>query len=430
MDFMRTEMLGKVTRISRREFLGKSAGLAMAGVVGSNSQNVKSQGSQARRRELVKWRTHDVAKIPSGYQVAVADVNGDGRLDILALSSEESVVEWYENPGWKARSITTRTKKNISLAPLVWKGYAGHGIALASDFYLEDSSRGGSLWWLRPEPSLDSEWEQNLIGRIPTSHRMRWGDFDGDGRPELLDVPLLGAGASAPDYSVGAPITMLRPPETVWQNAAGASGEMPPWSSQLIDNTLTIVHGVRVIDWDGDGRDEFLTASREGVNLFRATGRGASLRWSKTRLPGTWRKLALRQGSSEVGFGMIFGRKFLATIEPWHGDQLAVYFEDDKAGEWKRQVIDSSFHDGHALACADLDGDGNDEIVAGFRGKGTSLHVYYARDEAGRKWERQTLDTEMAAAGVVIGDVNGDGRLDVVSVGASTGNVKWYENAG
>jgi hypothetical protein len=36
----------------------------------------------------------------------------------------------------------------------------------------------------------------------------------------------------------------------------------------------------------------------------------------------------------------------------------------------------------------------------------------------------------MAASGCAIVDINGDGRPDVVAIGASSGNVKWYENTG
>ena len=105
-----------------------------------------------------------------------------------------------------------------------------------------------------------------------------------------------------------------------------------------------------------------------------------------------------------------------------------VVYTEGKAGDlWNRHSIDDSFHDGHALACADFDGDGNDEIVAGFRGPGTSLYLYYALDASGLNWERQTLDTQMAASGVVVADLNGDGRPDVVAIGGSTANVKWYE---
>ena len=183
-----------------------------------------------------------------------------------------------------------------------------------------------------------------------------------------------------------------------------------------------------MLDWDGDGRDEILTASFEGVHLFHSAGYGAELTWTRTHLGEGDQQSSPKRGASEIGVGKVAGKRFLATIEPWHGDQVVVYSEAGPGELWTRHVIDPSFHEGHALACADLDGDGNDEIVAGFRGPGTSLYVYYAADASGLNWERQLLDAEMAASGVAIADMNGDGRPDVVAIGSSTGNVKWYEN--
>jgi hypothetical protein len=109
---------------------------------------------------------------------------------------------------------------------------------------------------------------------------------------------------------------------------------------------------------------------------------------------------------------------------------VVVYFQGKRSELWSRHVIDDSFRDGHALAVADLNGDGHDEIVAGYRGEGTSLYVYYAAGPTGTRWERQRLDDGMAASGVVIADLNGGGRPDIVAIGASTGNVVWYENLG
>lgn len=372
-----------------------------------------------------------MASIPEGYQVAVADVNGDGRPDILALSSSENIVEWYQNPSWEARPVTTATERNISLAPLFDRGHFAQGMALASGFYLEQSDRGGNIWWATPSPSLQAEWSLTLIDRIPTSHRLRWADLDGDGRLELVDVPIVGAGSKAPDYSVPSPITWFEMPQKLLPGHGESMVASNRWAPHQIDRSLTLVHGVLVMDWNKDGRDEFLTASYQGVNLFAAKGHGTKLRWTKTLLTAGDQTSKGYHGASEIGVGTVHGHRFLATIEPWHGNQVVVYPETKMAeGFRRRQVIDTTFRSGHALACADLDGDGNDEIVAGYRGSGTSLFIYHAADELGTKWERETLDTHMAASGVVIADINGDGRLDIVAIGSQTANVKWYENLG
>jgi hypothetical protein len=371
-----------------------------------------------------------VARISDGYQVAVADVNGGGRLDILALSSQENIVEWYDNPTWRARSVTTSTEDNISLAPLFRPRYPAQGMALASGFHLEHSAQGGDIWWAQPGASLDAEWSLTRIGRIPASHRLRWADLDNDGRLELVDVPIVGAGSRPPDYSVPSPITWFQMPERLLTGHTESVGQQSNnWIPHLIDDSLNIVHGVLVMDWNGDGRDEILTASTQGVNLFESKGRGAGLQWTKTLLNPCDQSSARYHGASEIGVGKVQGHRFLATIEPWHGNKVVVYTRRT-AGFSERHVIDTSFNNGHALVCADLDGDGNDEIVAGYRGPGGSLLIYHSSDECGIRWERETLDTDMAASCVVTADINGDGWLDIVAVGSSTANVKWYENLG
>ncbi len=264
---------GKKGGASRRTFLKAAlgAGTALAGF----SIGDAAQAGKGRPR----WRAHTVAKIPSGYQVAVADVDGDGRLDILALSSGQNIVDWYQNPSWRARSITTSTGKNISLAPLFRPGYPAKGMALASGFNLDHAEEGGDIWWARPGASLDAEWAVTPIGRIPGSHRLRWADLDGDGRQELVVVPIVGAGSRPPDYAVPAQVTWFEMPEALLTgHAAAAREESSKWVPHLIDDTLTLVHGVHVMDWNGDGRDEILTASAQGVNLFDVQRPGSETR--------------------------------------------------------------------------------------------------------------------------------------------------------
>ncbi|MGH7248352.1 MAG: FG-GAP repeat domain-containing protein, partial [Pseudomonadota bacterium] len=116
-------------------------------------------------------------------------------------------------------------------------------------------------------------------------------------------------------------------------------------------------------------------------------------------------------------------------IEPWHGNQVAVYVES--GGAWQRNVIDTSLVDGHTLWTGDLNGDGRDEIVAGYRGRGHQVLIYSCQDKQAKHWTRAALDDGgMSAAACAIADLNGDGRPDIACIGSATTNLKWYENVG
>jgi hypothetical protein len=130
-------------------------------------------------------------------------------------------------------------------------------------------------------------------------------------------------------------------------------------------------------------------------------------------------------GSSEIKIGHLGKHRFIVAIEPWHGNQVVVYSEDGRA--WKRRVIEDALINGHALAVGDLNGDGRDEIVTGFRGKGFQLYIFTANDDTGGRWTRHVLDSGgIAAADCKIADFRGADRPVIARSGASTANVKLY----
>ncbi len=219
-----------------------------------------------------------------------------------------------------------------------------------------------------------------------------------------MNAPLTWAKAEPPDYRDQTPLVYYRPGE---------------WKRRVISTENSgVAHGIWIIDWDGDGRDDILTASFGGIHLFLAPN------WTRTEIakgdPAPWPK----SGASDIAVGKLGGECFLATIEPWHGNQVAIYRRSGT--EWRRQVIDDRMVDGHTIITADLNGDGNDEVIAGYRGKGQSVYVY---SYDGDGWTRAALDDGgMAAAACAAADLNGDKRVDVVCIGSATANLKWYEN--
>ncbi|GMU93813.1 MAG: hypothetical protein AMXMBFR4_28710 [Candidatus Hydrogenedentota bacterium] len=362
------------------------------------------------------------SQFDNGYQCSVADINRDGRPDVIALSTSPSQLVWYRNPEWTRFVVTTATERNIDVAPHDVDGDGDIDLALAAEFDLGKSESGGTVQWLEcpDDPTTHQEWAVHRIDAIPTSHRVRWADIDGDGKKELLNLPIIGVGAKGPEYAVGVKFVAYSIPANLTTD---------PWPTTLIDTSLQMAHGMCVVRWRNDDAEDLLTASFDGVHLFENIPNEKAA--GPARLGEGDRGARPRQGSSEVGLGILKSEdtRFIATIEPWHGNQVVVYTPaDSPSNPWTRDVVDDTFNDGHGLVVADLDGDGNDEIIAGYRGKPYGLFVYRL-DAAAKKWERTPLDESgIGVAGLFIADLNADTRPDIVAVGTATDNVVWYEN--
>jgi hypothetical protein len=353
---------------------------------------------------------HTVASdLKGGYQVVAADLNGDGKPDLIALASGMTELVWYENPGWQRHVIATGFSSLINCAVADAPSGPIPDIVVASEFSQQAAHSLGKVSLLRHNGDPRQPWTVQEIDQLPTSHRLRTADIDGSGKRVVINAPLTGAKAVAPDYRDPTPLVFYRPGE---------------WKRQLIsDENTGVVHCIYVVDWDGDGRDEILTASFGGIHLFKL---GKDGRWSRTEIakgdPSPWPK----SGSGDVAVGRLGATRFLAAIEPWHGNQVSIYRQS--GGQWARQVIDDAFVEGHTVLAADLNGDGLDEVVAGFRGRGGSVYIYSADDPAGEHWSRSALDAGMAANACAVADFNADGRPDIACIDAA--RLKWYENLG
>ena len=358
---------------------------------------------------LPQFQEHIIANdLKGGYQVVAADLNRDGKPDLIALASGMPELVWFENPGWQRHVIAGGFSQMINLVVLESGNYPV--IVMASGFSNQAKNSPGIVSVLEPDGDVRRPWKVREIDRLPTSHRLRLADIDGNGSKVVVNAPLTASDTAGPDYRGRTPLVYYRPGE---------------WNRRLIGDSIEgVMHGIHVVDWDGDGRDEILTASFIGIHLYKLQADG---RWAATEIakgdPSPWPK----SGASDVDVGRLGKRRFLCAIEPWHGNQVTVYREEK--GKWMRQILDDSFIDGHAIYAADLNNDGFDEIIAGFRGKGGSVYLYTAEDEKGLRWKRNDLDKGgISAASCAVVDLNGNGKPDIACIGSATANLKWYEN--
>jgi hypothetical protein len=360
-----------------------------------------------------RFERHEIADYRAPYQLAVADVNGDGKPDVIALSTEANRVDWFENPSWKQHPVA-QTPKNIDLAPLDIDGDGRLEIALASGFAFNRSKQGNQIQWLSRAATLEQPWQVHAIAADPVVHRLRWADLDGDGRPELIHAPIVGPGSGGMHNSK---------PLHLWALRVPPKPTLDPWKVWTIDESLTILHGIYVVHPGKDGRDDLLTASAEGVHRFHFQGSPESGHWQKTRIA------VGAPGASEVAMGKLGpGKTFIATIEPWHGNQAVVYTQAAADGPWQRHVLDTTLKEGHALTVADFDGDGLDAIVVGWRAGGGGLVLFRPTDATGRQFTKVEIERGVAAECAVAADINGDGKPDIVVSAGRNNKILWYEN--
>jgi hypothetical protein len=379
--------------------------------------------------EMPKFRVQEIDKtLKIGYGVILVDINGDGKQDIVVADKERVI--WLENPSWQLHTILSGKTKpdNVCLSAYDIDGDGKIDIALGAGWNPGDTKTPGTLQWLRHPKSGDGEWEMfEIANEEPTIHRIRWADLDGDGKMELISVPLQGRGAT-PQKNFGdgkVRVFAYRP---------GADPTQPAWQKELLCDQFPVMHNFQAIDFDGDGKLEVLTASYEGVNILK---RGADGKWTAKKInEGDQSNPAKNRGSSEIKLGKLkSGTRFIGTIEPWHGNQVVVYTNEKGSDQWTRRVLDSQLLWGHAIWCADLDGDGDEELIAGVRDPmpamkaKSGVRIYKATDSLGTAWEKNEIDPGgVAVEDLTAGDLNGDGKIDLIAVGRATGNVRIYWN--
>ena len=385
-------------------------------------------GLAANAAEFPKFEAQtldpDVGKVC--YAVTLADVDGDGKQDIVAVT--ENRVLWYQAPDWKPRVIIEdqTERDNVCIAPLDIDQDGKIDFALGAGW---SGKNTGELVWLSRGASLDEKWHVHLIGHEPWTHRMRFAKFDRDSRPTLVVSPL--------NKTQGDGVRLLA-------FSIPKNPKSDPWPSQVMNASMNRMHNHWHLDWDGRGIDDTVTSSQEGVHLIGTNvfqdGVHKTFAWSAHKLGnGATGDKPEAKGAGEIKVGKLKGGpRFIVTVEPMHGQACAVYVEP-KAGEktadglWPRHVIDATLNRGHALWTCDIDGDGSDEIVLGFSDpgpgpiKGPGVFIYKADDATATKWTKHTIDDGgVATEDLICADLNGDGKLDIVAGGRATHNVKLY----
>jgi hypothetical protein len=344
--------------------------------------------------EEIPFRKH-VIDLGRSETCAVADVNGDGKLDIISGEN------WFEAPGW--------TRHKFRSLPF-WSNYIDNFSDLAIDVngdgYPDVVSVAWNArrigWWENPR-GQSGEWQMHPIDSGFPVEFAFLVDLDNDGRAREL-LPQFG--------DLKAPLAWYEIRNGAWVK------------HQVSDHSYG--HGIGAGDVNGDGRTDIITPK----GWFEAPADPRQGAWTFHD--------EFDLGSTGFIYVLDVNRDGLPDLVTSLAHDYGIFWMEQKrtsgGRQWVKHLIDDAWSQAHAMTLADLNGDGRPEIVTGKRlyahnghdpGERESLGVYwyeYVQNGDHWDWIRHLIDYGGRTGGgmqIPVLDLDGDGNLDVVVAGKS-----------
>ncbi len=342
---------------------------------------------------------------------AVADVNRDGKPDIIAGT------HWYAAPDFLPRPVRDIPQVSLGFAPDDFYANNGdHAYDVDGDGWIDVISGGwteSELYWYK-NPGKEGlakgwKWEPRLlVDARAQNEAFHLLDLDGDGVPEIV-----------------VHCWVQKDPLVAWKLAKTPDGQ--PTVSRIVLGEGGSGHGYAVGDVNGDGRDDILCA----VGWYKhPAGDPLAKPWKLH--PET----ALRTASSPFVVVDV-DRDGRNDIVWGRGHDYGVYWweqgepKPDGTTTWTEHLIDKSWSQAHSMAWADLDGDGHGELITGKRVRGhggrdpgadePACLYYYSWDAPAEKFVRHPIGAPGEGVGtgmqICVADLTGDGRPDVAVAG-------------
>jgi FG-GAP-like repeat len=393
---------------------------------------------------------------PGANSLYVADLDGDGDLDVAATSHDDDTVAWFENSDGAGAFGSRQTIGTLNEAGQAFAGdIDGDGDL---DVVAAEVSESGSVAWYENETIHRSALflEQTVISTAGDGVRAVFAaDLDGDGDRDVLTASFFDDELAWYQNIDGQAVFGPQQVFSTSGNGAAAvfaadldgDGDRDVLAASLFDGaiawyensdglghfvfqqllgTLSEARSVFAADLDGDGDLDALAASQgDGTIAWYENSDGLG-NFGSAQVISTVAIAAFSAVAADLD-----GDGDLDVVSAQSGtDSIAWYENSDGNGSFGPQQSLSTLGDfGEAVQAADIDGDGDLDVLAGLGGE-EAIAWYENTDGHGGFGSQRAISTvAVVGTSVFAADVDGDGDLDVLAASYYNASVTWYENS-
>lgn len=288
-------------------------------------------------------------------EVAVGDMDGDGKLDIVGVSEDDDLVAWWRNQGGLPPTFSARVT--------IQSGHSEVRVVEIAD--------------------MDNDGDRDVVvGSDPSSKKVRFYRNN------------------------GSPLT-------------------PNWEYRDIEDNFGHTHGIAVSDLDSDGDRDIVGASKDfkDISWWVNSGTPFQNNWTRYDIDPNF------HDAEDVFAAKIDGDTDIDVVAVGGGG--VSYWENDGTpnnNDWVERAITTNFG-GDVLSGADFDGDGDIDVVASSEG-GDKIAWWENKGALGFSGTvviesgSEVNDVE----GITVADIDSDGDGDIVAAVEGNDTVAWWKN--
>ena len=333
-----------------------------------------------------------------GARCAIAaDLDGDGRLDLVAASSNDNAVSWFRNEGISNESyVEGDLTPQFSIKKQITWSSLGSRIVTVAD--------------------VDADGDIDVIGASYYDSSLRWFENDGTGEftPHLISSAVNeGQGVFVADLDNDGTVDVVSASSgdntiaVFWNLGNGTFCEI----KTVVDDDAIGARTAIAVDLNGDGWLDIASASKDDdtVAWYPNDGKGVFTQ-----------KLIVSQGNHSLGaYSLVAedvdGDGHQDLVVASNGNDAVTLWRNDGYGNFTRTLIYDQADFVLSVTAVDFDRDGDIDVASASFFDGY-INWYENVDGEGYEWENHTIYIGLSGHYVSNADLDGDGDNDLIAV--------------